>query len=529
MSVMHEVPVIDTRHGPVRGRSAAGLSIFCGIPYAKPLQGLGWFRAPRAPEPWTEPLDATAFGVACPQESSGVLGVGATGAACLSLNIWAPSSAAAFSGSVSASALKPVMLWFHGGGFATGSSAQALYDGSQLAQVGDVVVVSVNYRLGMLGFGDLAMALGDERFHTNVGLRDQIAALHWVQDNIAAFGGDPANVTIFGESAGAMSVACLLASPLARGLFHKAIVQSGGADHVHTRAEAARVAQVFCLNLGLTTENAVQRLEQATLEELVRAQRDCWRMATQRADYIEPMPQFGMTAMPVIGDDVLPDVPVRMIARGQGADVPLLAGTTLHEWNLFVFSPQMGGKASTIDRFRSLDDAGLLHMVLRSLPREATAQEAVAQYQQLLPGLSRADIFCAIETDRMFRLPVIRLCEAQAQAGRPVYQYLFDWRCPYNASLGACHVMEVPFVFGSVDSPAGQIFTGGGERARQLAQTVMQAWATFARGGDPGVVTGTAWPAYEAQQRQVMLLSAEPAVVQNPEAGRRQFWEKIFC
>lgn len=500
---------LETTLGVIAGIARDGVEIFRGIPYAKPLAGLGRIRAPEPVTGWGGVLDASQWAPAAPQEEIPLMGVGATGDNCLALNIWRPAGGLAG---------LPVMVWIHGGGFVTGASHQALYEASTLVAENQVIVVSINYRLGILGFGEWS-AWPELEGVSNAGLRDQLLALQWVQEHIAAFGGDAGNVTLFGESAGGMSIACLLASPLARGLFHRAILQSGSPDHVVIRSEAQRITRRFAESAG-----EVQACLEGDLAGIVKAQRACFATTVERGQHAHPMPQFGMTLLPVIGDDVLPLHPLTAIQAGASADIPVLLGTTLDEWTLFYLAPQAMGRGQA----RAEPDAErLAHEFERTLPGQGAAM--LAHYQALMPGAANSAVFCAYETDRMFRIPTVRLAEARFAAPAPTFHYLFDWPCAWNPRLGSCHVMEIPFVFGITDKPTGQFFTGGGEGAARLSAAVRAAWTTFARHGEPGNNPDwPQWPAYTEAERATLLIAAESQRQDDPEQERRLLWKGII-
>ncbi|MDQ8038499.1 MAG: carboxylesterase/lipase family protein [Pedobacter sp.] len=499
---------VRTALGVVAGVARDGVEIFRGIPFAKPLSGLGRIRAPEPVQAWGGVLDASQWAPAAPQEEIPLMGVGATGDNCLALNIWRPSGA---------SGRLPVMVWIHGGGFATGASHQALYEATALAAENQVIVVSINYRLGILGFGEWS-AWPELQGVSNAGLRDQILALQWVQSHIEAFGGDPANVTVFGESAGGMSIACLLASPPARGLFHRAILQSGSPDHVVVRAEASRITARFVEVAG----DARACLE-GGLEGIVKAQRACFAATVNRGLHEQAIPQFGMTLLPVIGDDILPEHPLDALRAGASADIPVLLGTTMDEWTLFYLAPQAMGRGQP----RQEPDAErLAHEFERTLPGRSAAMQA--RYQALMPDAAGSDVFCAYETDRMFRIPTIRLAEARFAAAAPTFHYLFDWPCAWNPRLGSCHVMEIPFVFGITDRPTGQFFTGGGEQAARLSREMRAAWTSFARCGRPTGPGWPEWPAYGEKERATLMIAARTRRKDDPQAERRRLWTGIL-
>lgn len=502
-------PRVTTRLGALVGVAGEGVQVFRGIPYALPLTPERRIRAPEPVEKWSGLRDATRWAPAAPQEDVPFMGVGASGEDCLALNIWRPERIAS---------PLPVMVWIHGGGFVTGASHQALYDAAALARDNQVVVVSLNYRLGILGFGEWSV-WPELQGVTNAGLRDQLLALQWLQQHIADFGGDPDNVTVFGESAGGMSIACLLASPQAKGLFHRAIIQSGSPDHVVTQSEAQRITQRFADATGGHPAACLK----GPLQDIVTAQRACFSTTVNRGHHLQPVPQFGMTLLPVVGDDVLPDFPLAAYARGLGADIPLQLGTTVDEWTFFYLAPQAMGRGQP----RPEPDAGRLrHEFERTLPGRGEAM--LAAYRALMPDAAGSEVFCAYETDRMFRIPTVRLAEARFQAPAPTYHYLFDWPCAWSARLKSCHVMEVPFVFGITDQPTGQFFTGGGEEARRLSAEVREAWTGFARNGRPAAAGWPEWRPYTEADRASLYIAGETRREDDPERARRLLWQGIL-
>lgn len=502
-------PRVSLRLGTVAGVAGDDVELFRGIRYAEPLVPGRRVAAPEPVAPWHGVRDATRWAPAAPQEDLPFMGVGACGEDCLALNIWRP---ARRQGPL------PVMVWIHGGGFATGASHQALYDGAALARDNGVIVVSLNYRLGILGFGEWSeWSLPGSV--SNAGLRDQVLALQWVRDHIADFGGDPGQVTLFGESAGGMSIACLLASPAARGLFHRAIVQSGSADHVVTRDQARRITGRFAEAAG---GNPAACLDGA-LAGVVAAQRACFATTVNRGVHAAPVRQFGMTLMPVIGDDILPEHPLAAMAAGAGAGIPVLLGTTVDEWTIFYFTPQAMGRGQARPE---PDAARLRHEFERVLPGRGEAM--LDAYRGLLPDLPGSEVFCAYETDRMFRIPTIRLAEARFGAAAPTWHYLFDWPCAWNRRLRSCHVMEVPFVFGITSLPSGQFFTGGGEAAAALSAQVREAWSAFARGASPVAAGWPDWAPYRAADRATLRIGAEIRRQDDPERERRLLWEGVI-
>jgi para-nitrobenzyl esterase len=498
--------VVETTSGKVEGREAPTHQKFLGIPFAASPVGSLRFAPPAPPASWSGVRAAQGAGLACPQPPSLLPGMapGPTGEDCLTLNVYTPSSGRG---------RRPVMVWFHGGGFVGGSSTQALYDASRLAVRGDVVVVTANYRLGALGFlAPGAAALELPGAADNVGMLDQVAALRWVRDNVAAFGGDPAKVTIFGESAGGMSVTTLLAMPAARGLFRRAIAQSGAAQATCSLEDATKVTDVLLAELGIT-KATIAKLRDVPVDDLVAAQS---QVTTKLgAEVFLPW-------APVVDPASLPLAPSEAIASGVAKDIPLLTGTTLDEWRLFSFMAP---------KHRDLDEATLVKRISRRLAAigHGSATELISVYRRSRPDAPPWQIFDAIESDRHFRIPAIRLAESQCAHQEHTYMYLFTWPSPAAGGLlGACHAVELPFVFGTLDAPNMASFSGSGPRAEQLSQVVMDIWLRFAS-GDPADLDGLAhWQPYEAEKRTTVVIDAESSIAHDPAADERAAWSGIL-
>jgi para-nitrobenzyl esterase len=408
------------------------------------------------------------------------------------------------------------MVWIHGGAFIIGAGSQPIYDGAHLAGRGDVVVVTINYRLGPLGFLDLTRVCPDlPGAAPNCGMLDQVAALRWVHENIAAFGGNPDDVTIFGESAGGMSVGTLLAMPSARGLFHRAIPQSGAGHNFHREDGAARVAETFLSHLGLTPAEATQSLRELPAEKLVAGQSQT--MATLET-------QHGLLPFqPVVDGDVLPEAPVDCVRAGHASHVQLMTGHTRDEWKLFGFLDM---------KVYQLDHAGLVGKLSKLVPEVDTA-ELVETYRRARADRGQSveptELFFAIETDRIFRLPATRLVEAQSLHQPNTYLYRFDWESPaLGGNLGACHAVELPFVFGTWAGPGGEMFSGHGPDADALGARTMDAWLSFARNGSPGHDALPAWPAYDTDDRPTLLLGKECRLAHDLDAPERLFWDGVL-
>jgi para-nitrobenzyl esterase len=496
--------IVETTHGKIEGSTSDGCFRFLGIPYAAPPVGALRFRPPQPFTPWTGILPAQTAGTACPQPDGLLPGMapGPQDENCLFLNVYTP----AVDGG-----RRPVLVWIHGGGFATGSGSQAIYDGTKLATRGDVVVVTINYRLGALGFlAPRAAGLDLEGATDNAGLLDQVAALEWVRDNVAHFGGDPGQVTIFGESAGAMSVCTLLAMPAARGLFHRAIAQSGAAQATQAPETAARATHQVLAELGLDATRASE-LRAVSAADLVAAQ----SRATQQLQR-----DLFLVFAPVVDPATLPIAPDRAIAAGAAADVPFLSGTTRDEWRLFTFA---------VPKHYKLEEDVLHKRIahrLRLLGR-GDAGALIERYRAERPAASPWELFDAIETDRQFRLPAIRLAEAQRRHQEHTYCYLFSWPSPAaRGLLGACHAIELPFVFGTLDAAHMARFSGSGPIADALSQRTMDSWIAFARTGR-ATHGGIEWPPYDDVQRSTVVLDADSALASDPHSSDRLSWEDV--
>lgn len=498
--------IVETRQGRIEGFADAGLQAFLGIPFAAPPVGRRRYRPPEPPEPWTGVREAKSYGGSAPQtvielgDTMPGMDVGPQSEDCLYLNVFTPAADGA---------QRPVMVWIHGGAFTLGSGSQKMYDVRPLARQG-VVAVTINYRLGALGY--LHLAGLDPGLETSAcaGILDQVAALEWVRDNIAAFGGDPECVTIFGESAGGMSVATLLGMPRARGLFHRAIPQSGAAHSVLDTDAATRVARLFLEELGVP-ENALDRAWEAPVDAILRAQQRC-------AERL-PMPARLRAFRPVVDGDALERRPIDAIRAGLSADVPVVVGACRDEERLFtLWDPQA----------RDLDDAGIVKRMDERQPGQGA--HLVDAYRRARGAdVSSYDLYCAIETDRVFRIPAVRLAEAQSAHQPDTYAYLVTWEAQaMGGRLGACHGVDLPFVMGAVGSKAAGIFAGSGPEAEQLQREMMNAWLAFARRGDPNHEALCPWPRHDEERRATMFFGRDTHVEEAPFEAERRAWEEIL-
>lgn len=499
--------VVATSFGALRGSvDERGVRVFKGIPFAAPPVGDLRFRPPVPPAAWAGERDATAFGNASVQAAAGMFGAQEVERSedCLYLNVWAPGAAAgAVNGGAEDGAgsgpLRPVMVWIHGGAFRMGSGSSPGYDGANLVVDGDVVVVTINYRLGLLGF-----LHAPEIGAANLGLQDQIAALRWVHDEIAAFGGDPDQVTIFGESAGGKSVECLLAMPAAKGLFRRAIVESTYDPPTDAAPATVRTNRIV-EHLGLRSPEELRTVE---LDQLLAAENAVSVVAGALAG----------GAGPVVDGDTLPAAPIDVVRAGQHNAREVVVGTTLDECRLF---GAMAGGNETIDH------DGLVSRMAGMLGAADgdTVERAIEHYRKDLAGFgeadSPADVWAMVQTDRMFRQHSIRLAEALADQSPSTWMYLFTWKATgMGGKLGACHAIELPFVFGTLDVGLGMLAGGATPESRSLSDVVRRHWLAFARTGDPG----PAWPAYDADRRATRVLGAEVRTDDAPLDAIRTVW-----
>ncbi len=476
--------------GRVQGvLGADGIERYLGVRYATAER----FERPVAVPAADGVVDASAYGPAAPQVPT-MLETLLSGddlpmdeATCLSLNVWTPARDGA---------TRPVLVWIHGGAFATGTGRSRWYDGAALARRGDVVVVTLNYRLGALGF-----TYGLSPGSGNLGLLDQVEALRWVRANITAFGGNPDNVTVFGESAGGASVVALLAAESARGLFHRAVAQSASVTQIRPLERAEEAAAELRVAAGGGAPAADAALRAMATGALVEAQN------TLFVDSFK-----GITAASPTADGVvLPDTVARVLAAAAANDVPLLLGTTRDEMALF----------TAFDTKHAAMDEAMVEAIARRTFGEAGAA-ALAAYRTDRPGATASQLATAIATDATFRLPALRLAEARSAAGNATWLYRFTWPSPaFGGVLGACHGIEIPFVFHNLHQPGVELFLGMGADRAPLADATADAWLAFGRHGRAG------WSPYTPDDRQVLRLDVDPHVEIDPDLATRQAWAGI--
>jgi para-nitrobenzyl esterase len=499
MSDAMQGPTVTVAGGVLEGRRAGGVTAYLGVPYAAAPFGANRMRPPQPVQPWSGRRLAVKYGPTVPkgdyppQYQPLFPEVVIPGEECLNLNVWTPDTGATG---------LPVLVWIHGGSFMNGSGSVSEYDGSAFARDG-VVCVTINYRLSAEGFLFLDDGVA------NLGLLDQVAALHWVQDNIAAFGGDPARVTVAGESAGAMSVTTLLSMPMAQGLFARAIAESGAAAHTLTPDQGQMVGGFLASALGVPLSR--DAIKQVPLDTLVQAASD---LVVEVQTAPDPA-KWGALAMsllpfaPTVDGAVLPQAPLTAFTAGQGGEVPLMIGSNRDEARLFLVAAQ------TIDL---IDDATLE----AAAAAYGLTSDGVAVYRANRPGASPGDILAAIVTDWFFGIPPIRVAEARAAAGAaPTWIYRFDYPHPDdNHGLGACHAIEIPFVFDAISNQDARPRIGDAP-AQAVADTMHGAWVSFITDGTPG------WASYTIPDRTTALLADKVTEAGDPAGDERILWEGI--
>lgn len=481
--------IVETTFGRVEGDVQGGAQAFRGIPYAAAPTGGLRFLPPRPCARWTGVRPAHGFGPACPQKDDPVQSQiwdfrGPYDEDCLTLNVWTPAADGA---------RRPVLVWIHGGAFVVGGARRLVSEGHRLAARGDAVVVTLNYRLGAFGWLDLGEFGAEFRHSANLGLLDQLAALRWVRDNAERFGGDPDNVTVFGESAGGISVGVLLACASAEGLFHRAIAQSGTASLVRTPAESRARALAF-----------VEAAQASTVEELRELSADRVVAIAERIAQDSPDLAFG----PVADGSLVSDQPAAFASA-----IPLLHGYNRDEYRYwYMEDPRLETlRPEHLEGY--LKEQGV-----------ADPQKLVAAYRRSRPEASENQLAVALVGDGAFRMPHVRWAERRASAGAPSWLYLFARSTPVDGGrLGAAHAMDVPFVFGTLDAP--NVARLIGDAPLSLSHAMQDAWLAFARTGDPACDALPDWPAYEAGRRATLVFDETPAPVDDPGGAERAAWQ----
>jgi para-nitrobenzyl esterase len=517
LATLSGAPTVEVATGRVRGAMIEGIAAFHCIPYGAPTSDGNRFMPPRKPVPWAGVRDAVDATGHAPQQGlrpatrpeladfSGPPDTSPETEDCLTLNVW--------TAGCDRGAKRPVMVWFHGGAFAYGSANVRRLRGSRLAKSGDVVVVTVNQRLNIFGFLDLS-AIGGAEFAAsgNAGTLDMIAALEWVRDNIGQFGGDPGNVTIFGESGGGGKVCTLLAMPCARGLFHRAIVQSGAAVRLRERDRAARLTEAVIEVLGVA-RNDFRELQSMPVAKLLAAVEPAQSSIGPAPEPLFDRYPFG----PVVDGSILPCHPFDQSAPNVSADIPLMIGDMKDEMASFL-APD--------DRIwhRTLTELALRDRIAAVAGKYA--DHVVETYRRLYPDMNPAERLIASLTDSNFRLRSLIVAGHKARQGAaPVYMYSFVWETPlHGGRLKAPHALDVPFTFDTIDLTNA---TDRSAAAHRLAATMSATWVAFARTGVPDNSLIPHWPAYDLTARPTMMLDAECRIEGDPRGETRQLWQTI--
>ncbi len=510
-------PIVEIASGRLRGARHAGIYAFKGVPYGAATAGRNRFMAPQPPQPWVGVRDAVAYAAQAPQSPNRparragletLLGPPDTtpeSEDCLTLNLWTPG--------LGDGGRRPIMVWLHGGAFATGSANRAVTDGANLARRGDVVVVGVNHRLNILGFLHLADLGGPEWAHSgNAGMLDIVAALRWVREHAEAFGGDPGNVTIFGELGGGGKVSALLAMPAARGLFHRAIIQSGAAIRVTTRERANALAAAVLSEIGLDRGECA-RLQTLPSRQLLAAIAVASRAVGRPRWPLLDRYDFG----PVVDGDDLPQHPAEPAAPAIADDIPLMVGGTREESAFFLADDDIVWHGN-------LTEAGLRQRVEAVAGGET--DRLLAAYDRAMPQASPGDRLIAALTGSNFWVRSVLLAERYAARPRAaVYMYSLDWQSPvHDGRMKAHHAMDLPFVFDNAEVPDT---TAGAAGARELAAKVSATWIAFARNGTPDNPAIPSWPPYTTETRATMVLDRTCEVVRDPMPEARLLWSRV--
>ncbi len=508
-------PVVDTACGKIRGAGVDGINAFKGIPYGGSTAGANRFMPPQKPAPWGGVREAIDWAGHAPQAFTGqrrpeLAALSGTpdrvpvSEDCLTLNLWTPGLDAG---------KRPVMVWFHGGAFSYGSANTPRTAGINLARRSDVVVVTVNHRLNIFGFLDLAELGGEEFAHSgNAGVLDLVAALEWVRENVANFGGDPGNVTIFGQSGGGGKVSALLAMPVAKGLFQRAIVMSGAGIRMAEHDRATKLAEATLGEVGLSA-NQLDKLQALPIERLLAAIEPAQKKLAPVARKLLDRYGFG----PVVEGHDLPHHPFDPTATDLSDDVPVMVGGTKDENAIFLAPDD-----AVWNRTLSEDE-----LKTRAAKVAAGDTDAVlALYRRMHPGMNPAELLIEITTDSNFWVRSVLLAERKAAKGKaPVYMYSFNWQTPvFDGKLMAPHALDVPFVFDTLDAVGT---TGHSPAAPAIAAAELATWAGFARTGMPDNKAIPLWPAYTVADRATMMIDTEWRVQNDPQHEARLLWTKI--
>lgn len=494
--------IIETKNGKIKGYEGDNVKIFKGIPYAEPPNGELRLDKPKPKEPWEEMLDVSDYRPVAPQPlpvTDFFPPPPQSEEECLNLNIW----------TLGCDSMKrPVLFWIHGGSHIYGSGR--LLNGRTISREGNVVLVTINYRLGPLGYLYIPGA------PTNIGQLDQIMALKWVRDNIEFFGGDPENVTIFGESAGATSVCTLMAMPKAKGLFNRAISQSGAVQaHGFEVSGRRATAEMILKELNLSNDD-LSGYRELPVEDIIKA----FMKAQQKAI----LNRKGLEFRPFIDNDTLPQHPIKAIQDGYAKDIELIIGTNLEEWRFWrVFEP----------KFEEYEELRIKKRITNSMKLqgedEKKLDDIISVYKKSRKEsgveMNIHDIHDAYMSDLIFRAPSIKFAEAQSKHQKNTYMYMFNWRSPFEGGrYGAMHAMEIAFVFGSFWEDDLWTFPKKTTETEALSNNMMDYWVNFARNGNPNVNNALEWPSYDAESRKTIIFDKKIEIVEDPLKLEREMW-----
>lgn len=492
--------IIQTKQGALKGTVENGVYVWKGIQYAKAPVGDLRFKSPQPPERWMGVRDASEYGPVAPQIN--IVNQSPIDENCLNLNVWSPDTK---------NKKHPVMVWIHGGAFYTGAGSWNIYNGAKLSQKGDVVIVTINYRLGALGFLYFDKINKDTNsFINNIGIRDQIAALSWVKENIEAFGGDANNITIFGQSAGATSVLTLMSTPSAKGLFHKAIAESPPLNEFWTPDEATMVTKKYLALLGVPENN---------LEELYHI--PAYTLAKTAYEMIQnfssQIPGVGTFAPTVDHKYIFPIYENCTTTDTLKAGIPLLIGTNRNEANLF-------------NKMEMIPFSAKEHEIERMIPTISDDEKERVSEVYKRKNIIKEQLVCNVVTDGVFLVPAIQYADAKSKCA-PTYMYRFDWRSAPLLFSGyrSCHALDVFFVFNTFDTEAGKKVTSLARKKKvySISHDMQQAWINFARTGNPNGFGYETWKPYDSEERATMIFDRKTKLRFDPNYKQRLAWQGI--